>query len=71
MRKVKLKYLSTRLVSRKSKSAFKEGARRAMKKNGYLVIVHEGWIVKKFADGRIEKLEALKSDQQSLKLILD
>jgi hypothetical protein len=70
MKKVKLKYISTRLVSHKSKSAFQEGARRAMNANGYVVIVNDGWVVKKFSDGTIEKIEQL-SDTHNLKVILD
>ncbi|MBP5983914.1 MAG: hypothetical protein KA734_09335 [Fluviicola sp.] len=70
MRKSKLKYISTRLVSNKSKSAFQDGAKRAMLANGYVVIASDGWVVKKFADGKIEKIEQL-SDTQALKVILD
>lgn len=70
MKKTKLKYISTRLVSRKSKIAFQEGARRAMAANGYIVIVNDGWVVKKFSDGKIEKIEQL-SDTHNLKVILD
>lgn len=70
MKKIKLKYISTRLVSRKSKRAFQEGAKRAMAANGYVVIVNEGWVVKKFSDGRIEKIEQL-SGTKNLKVILD
>ena len=70
MKKSKLKYISTRLVSHKSKSAFQEGARRAMSTNGYIVIVNDGWVVKKFSTGIIEKIEQL-SDTHNLKVILD
>ena len=38
--------------------------------NGYVVIASDGWVVKKFADGKIEKIEQL-SDTQALKVILD
>lgn len=71
MNKLRLKYISTRLVSRKSKSAFQEGSKKAMEVNGYVVIAHDGWVVKKFSDGRIERLEKLDNDIQNLKLILD
>jgi hypothetical protein len=71
MKKAKLKYISKRLVSSKSRSAFKEGARNAMKKNGYLIIALDGWLVKKFSDGKIEKLEALNYDKQDLELKFD
>jgi hypothetical protein len=70
MKRAKLKYISTRLISRKSKRAFRDGARRAMTANGYVVIVYDGWVVKKFSDGKIEKIEKL-SDTHNLKVILD
>jgi hypothetical protein len=66
-----LKYISTRLVVSKSKSAFQEAAKKAMKANGYVIIALEGWIVKKFADGRIEKIEELENPNQNNLLILD
>lgn len=71
MKKPKLKYISTKLVSDKSKSAFQEGASRAMKTNGYVVIAQDGWVVKKYSDGNIERLEQLELHQQNLKVILD
>lgn len=71
MKKTKLKYISTRLVTKKSKSAFQEGAKRAMSANGYVVIAHEGWVIRKFSDGTVEKLEKLDNEPQHLKMILD
>jgi len=71
MRKAKLKYISTRMVSRKSKSAFQEGAKNAMNVNGYVVVAHEGWVVKKYSDGRIERMQELDNNDQNLELILD
>lgn len=70
MKKIKLKYISTRLVARKSKIAFQEKARNAMDANGYVVIVNEGWVVKKFADGRVEKIKQL-SESANLTILLD
>lgn len=66
-----IKYISTRLVTRKSRRAFQEGAKKAMKANGYVIIAHEGWVVKKFEDGRIEKIEELDNQNQDQQLILD
>ena len=71
MKKLKLKYFSTRLVTRKSKSAFQEGARKAMSTNGYVIIAHQGWVVKKYSNGDIERLEKLNVDTQNLEVILD
>lgn len=71
MSRSNIKYISTKLVSRKSKSAFKQRASRAMSANGYVIIAHEGWLVKKFKGGRIEKIEKLNSSEQNQTLILD
>ena len=72
MRKAKkIKYISTRMVSRKSRSAFQEGAKFAMRVNGYAIEAHDGWVVKKFSDGRIEKMKELDNNNQDLELILD
>lgn len=71
MKKLKLKYISTRLVTQKSKSAFQEGARKAMSTNGYVIIAHQGWVVKKYSNGDIERLEKLNVDTQNLEVILD
>lgn len=65
------RYISKRLVEQKSNSAFREAAKKAMELNGYVVIAHEGWLVKKYSDGRIEKLERLQNDRRSLEVILD
>lgn len=71
MRKPKIKYISTNLVRNKSKRAFQEGAKRAMVNNGYVVIAHDGWIVKKFANGDIIQLEKIDIDNQNIAVILD
>lgn len=71
MGRTDIKYISTRLVSRKSRSAFQEGAKRAMDAIGYVIIVENGWVVKKFLDGTIEKLEQLDTDFTDQRLILD
>lgn len=71
MKKPKLKYISTRLVSNKSRSAFQEGAKRAMETNGYVVVAQDGWVVKKYSNGNIERLEQFEYNQQNLKVILD
>ena len=61
--KVKREYLTTRLLTRLTTRAFREASMEAMKVMGYVVIERDGWIVKKFEDGHIEKMHELeKSD---------
>lgn len=52
-------YLTKRLIIHKSKKAFSDGAKKAMKLNGYIIIAHNGWIVKKYKDGQMEKIKKL------------
>ena len=53
-------YLTTRLLESLAKKAFKEAAKETMRVMGYNVIAENGWVVKKFADGRIVRLEQLE-----------
>lgn len=52
-------YLTTRLFIRAAKKASDEAADKAMETMGYVVIGLDGWVVKKYKDGRIERLEEL------------
>ena len=65
------KYITTRLVKSKATEAFKSGAEMAMATNGFVIVVHEGWIVKKSDTGVIERIEELETSSDSLKLVLD
>lgn len=71
MRRSKIKYISKDMVAKKSRSAFREGALRAMHTNGYVVIAHEGWVVRKYSNGNIERLEKISEEPQQLKVIRD
>lgn len=71
MKKRKIKYISKDMVAQKSRRAFKEGAIRAMDTNGYIVIAHEGWVVRKHSDGNIERMRKLNEEHGHLKVILD
>ena len=71
MESSKKKYISKRLVERKSKSAFKSAAKKAMTDIGYVIIVEDGWVVKKYSDGEIEKIEELNTERISQELIFD
>ena len=71
MESEKKEYLTKRLLKRGSKKAFKLASKEAMEANGYVVIVVDGWVVKEFADGKIEKLEKLDTELTDQELILD
>jgi hypothetical protein len=71
MKKLEKEYVTTRLVENQSKKAFKEGAKKAMKSNGYVIIAHDGWVVKKSEDGQIEKLKQISQETTDLQVIFD
>lgn len=71
MKDRRIKYISKDLVAQKSGSAFREGAVKAMNTNGYVIIAHEGWVVRKHADGNIEKLHKLNDGPEHLEVLLD
>lgn len=54
-------YLTKRTLVRKAKSAGKAAAKKAMSVMGYVVTVKDGWVVKIYRDGRIEKLHQVKN----------
>lgn len=64
-------YVTKRLLKRGAKRAFKSASKEAMKANGYIVVVADGWLVKEYSDGRIERLEELDTEQADLELRLD
>jgi hypothetical protein len=71
MKKDNLEYVSKRLVARGSKRAFKKAADKAMEENGYVVVAKDGWVVKEFSDGRIERLHKLDVVDLNTEVLLD
>lgn len=71
MSKKSVKYITTRLVRSKSSQAFKEGADLAMDTVGYLVVIEEGWVVRKNKDGSTERIKPINSADGDLILELD
>ena len=66
-----LGYLTKRVTVSKAKSAGKKAATDAMRVMGYVVVAQDGAIVKKFADGRTEIIEAINQANQSHHIALD
>lgn len=67
----KKKYITKRLVAQASKSVFKKDASKALIDNGYVVIAKDGWIVKEYIDGVIEKIRRIEDSDAEDDLILD
>ena len=53
-------YLSKRMLVLKSTIAVRRAAKESMEIMGYVVVAEDGWVVKKFKDGRIERLSELE-----------
>ena len=58
-KKVNTNYLTKRILTKAAKTGFTTAAAATMRVMGYNVIVHRGWVVKKYADGRIQKIKKL------------
>jgi hypothetical protein len=54
-----------------AKKGFAHAAAQTLKIMGYNTVVHKGWVVKKYADGRIEKIKKLSKTDSKEKLALD
>lgn len=65
-------YLTKRIIARASRAAVQRAAERTMEVMGYNVEVIKGKVVKRFADGHTEQIEALpKASSRKKKVILD
>lgn len=69
--KKRLEYISKRLVVRGSEKAFKTAANKAIRVNGYVVVVKDGWVVKEFLNGKVERIKQIDSLGISQELLLD
>ena len=61
-------YLTKRIVGRAARQGLTEAAEQTMKVMGFTVIAHDGWVVKKHTDGRLEKITKLNSVNRTLAL---
>ena len=57
--KLKPAYFTKRKLISVTTKAIKVAYNDAMALRGYVVIADEGWVVRKYADGRIEKLNPI------------
>jgi hypothetical protein len=64
-------YLTKRILVSAARRGFKEAAKEAMQVMGYVVIAHEGWVVKKYADGRIERISQIEQINSKNAFALD
>jgi hypothetical protein len=64
-------YLTKRIVVRAARRGIKEASKETMNAMGYNVIAKDGWVVKKFQDGSIEKINPIDVPASPGPVILD
>lgn len=62
----KTTYLTKRILVSTAKAAGTKASKEAMELMGYVVTTHNGWVVKKFADGRIEPIKRITQENISV-----
>lgn len=71
MKKIEKEYVSKRLVARGSTRIFKKAASKAMHDNGYVIVAKDGWVVKEFVNGAIERIRRIELSDAGQELLLD
>jgi hypothetical protein len=64
-------YLTKRVIIRATKKGMKTASQGTMNAMGYNMIAMDGWIVKKFKNGNIERIEKIKENTHTGPLSLD
>ena len=60
--------LTKKILIKAASVGFSKAAAKTMKVMGYNIIVKDGWVVKKFADGRIKKISKLEKTNKPVSL---
>lgn len=58
-KETKTAYLTTRILLREAKKAVKAASEDAMERMGYIVKAEDGWVVKEYKDGTIERIKQI------------
>lgn len=64
-------YLTKRKLASAARAGVRKAATETMQLMGYTIIADRGWVVKKYADGRIEKISPIESVKTNGTLALD
>jgi hypothetical protein len=64
-------YLTKRILKSAVRTGVRAAAEKTMRVMGYLVISRDGWIIKKHADGRVEKISKIEHVNRAEKIALD
>ena len=63
-------YLTKRILVRAARLGVRQAAAETMAVMGFNVVAHDGWVVKRFQDGRIERITPIKPAENN-EVILD
>ncbi|MGV3529820.1 MAG: hypothetical protein ACO1OO_13050 [Flavisolibacter sp.] len=64
-------YLTKRILAKATKAAVKKAAKKTMKVMGYSVVAQNGWIIRKYADGKIERISRIAQPNARGKIAVD
>ena len=64
-------YLTKRILKSAAKSGLKKAAKKTMQVMGYAVIAKGDWVVREYADGRVEKVSKINPVNRSKRIALD
>ena len=64
-------YLTKRRLASAARRGIRIAAANTMSVMGYTVVAHEGWVVKKYSDGTIEKISPLAKQEENSTISLD
>jgi hypothetical protein len=64
-------YLTKRRLSSAASAGIRLAAARTIRVMGYTIVAENGWIVKKYPDGRVLKIKKLAKQKKNLRFVLD
>lgn len=64
-------YLTKRRLASAARSGIRKAAAETMHVMGYTVIAENGWVIKKYADGRIERMSQIETVNTNGTIALD
>ena len=64
-------YLTKRILKSAAKSGIKKAAKKTMQVMGYTVIAKRGWVVKKYANGTVERVSKINPVNRAQRIALD
>jgi hypothetical protein len=64
-------YLTKRRLSSAASAGIRLAAASTIQVMGYTIVAENGWVVKKYPDGRVLKIKKLAKQKKNLRFILD